>query len=249
MQWIKENDMNELTAYIEPTETKPLTLESIAEGNDFEAIRDAGHAFRFVRGGDGGMPGAFCLTVYEWFSEEAFRRHGFTIIKDHGKLVIKPKDAPAQPPAAPVTSAATGVENIKDCINGYRGTNTLFTGAHAELAALLDRIKSLEEQVTAKGHVAWQSGHDTAVAVLCYSLNKIMDGETHSLGVAAEPWHSTRLRLHKLVTAADADKRTIETYNAYFRALIGTNDPEFESCRRAALFEYRRHANAEGAGK
>lgn len=48
-------------------------------------------------------------------------------------------------------------------------------------------------------HPAWWRGHEQTVEVFCQHVNKILDGNDKDGGVSAEPWHSTRVRLRKLI--------------------------------------------------
>jgi hypothetical protein len=48
-------------------------------------------------------------------------------------------------------------------------------------------------------HPAWWRGQEAAMREFCRQVNKILDGKDRGLGVARDPWESTRRRLIVLV--------------------------------------------------
>lgn len=65
-----------------------------------------------------------------------------------------------------------------------------------ENAGLLD---DPELDCTDGAHPAWWRGQEHAVRSTCQQLNQIMDSSGEFHGCSAEPWHSTRERLCRLV--------------------------------------------------
>jgi hypothetical protein len=56
-----------------------------------------------------------------------------------------------------------------------------------------------ELDATDGAHPAWWRGHEHTTAVFCQEINKILDGKDDGVGVANEPWESTRRRLLELM--------------------------------------------------